>query len=70
MATPGLGPHDLAARADFETFGNRFTRFAAGDGFRHKARKITGIARMTTGLPGPGDACLRTNPVAPTVATS
>ena len=46
MASARLGAHDFAARADLESFRNSFPRFAAGNGLRYKARKITRIVRM------------------------
>ncbi len=53
-----LRAQDLAGSRDFESFSYSFPRFTAGDGLRHKARKIRGIARMTTPLPGGAEKSL------------
>ncbi len=41
VTTRGMRTQDFPGRRDLEPFGDCFSRFAARDGLRHKARKIS-----------------------------
>lgn len=43
--------HDFAGPGDFESFRDGLPGFVARDRFRHKARKIAQLKRLTTAFP-------------------
>jgi hypothetical protein len=51
MTARGVLSQHLARAGDLETFRDRFSRFAARNGLRHKARKIDEIRWVTTAFP-------------------